>query len=329
MVETKKTSRALWHIAKGRSVLIEESLPALQAGEALVRTLFSGISRGTERLVLAGLVPQSEHENMRCPFQQGRFPFPVKYGYCAVGVVEDGPPEWLGRNVFVLHPHQDRFVVPLAALNPLPEHLPPRRATLAANMETALNAVWDSGAGPGDRIAVVGGGVVGLLVAFLCAGLPGAEVSLADIVPGRAAIAASLGARFVDAAAPGTALAGSDVVFHTSATAAGLELAIASAANEARVVEMSWYGSGPVAAGLGGAFHSRRLHLIASQVGQIAASRRPRWDFARRMAKALDLLGDYRLDALLTADIAFASLPAALPAILAQGAPGLATCVTF
>ena len=329
MVETKSAARALWHIAKGRSVLSAESLPALQPGEALVRTLFSGISRGTERLVFSGQVPETEFEAMRCPFQQGRFPFPVKYGYCVVGEVEAGPPQWLGRKVFVLHPHQDRLVVPLAALNLLPQNLPPRRAILAANMETALNGVWDSGAGPGDRIAVVGGGVVGLLVAFLCAGLPGAEVSLADIAPERAAMAASLGARFVDAAAPGAALGGSDVVFHASASAAGLELALTSAGNEARVMEMSWYGAAPVAADLGGAFHSRRLQLVSSQVGQIAASRRPRWDYARRMAKALELLEDSRLDGLITADIAFASLPVALPAILAPGAPGLATCITY
>ena len=189
-----------------------------RTGFAQVRTLFSGISRGTERLVLAGLVPTSEWQRMRAPLQAGEFPFPVKYGYCAVGVVEAGPDTLLGRSVFCLHPHQDRFIAPVGMLTPVPEDVPARRATLAANMETALNALWDAGAGPADRIVVIGGGVVGLLVGFLAARLPGAQVVLSDVDPSRASLAAELGIAF---AQPGALPADADIVFHTSASEHG------------------------------------------------------------------------------------------------------------
>ena len=322
----RTTATGLWYVAPGRAELRETALGALQEGEALVRATHSGVSRGTERLVFSGLVPASEFQRMRAPMQRGDFPFPVQYGYCAVGVVEAGPAEVLGKPVFCLHPHQDFFRAPLSMLTILPARLPPRRATLAANMETALNALWDSGAGPGDRIVVVGAGVVGLLVGYLSARLPGADVSLVDIDPTRQPLARALGVPF---ASPDDALSGADVVFHASASAAGLALALNSAGKEAVVVEMSWYGAKDTSAPLGGAFHSQRLRLASSQVGEIAPSRRPRWTYARRMAKALELLGDNRLDALIADDVSFVDLPAALPTLLAPGAPGLASVVRY
>jgi threonine dehydrogenase-like Zn-dependent dehydrogenase len=254
----------------------------------------------------------------------------VKYGYCAVGRVEAGPAAWLGRTVFCLHPHQSRFIVPLDMPRPVPENVPPRRATLAANMETALNALWDSGAGPGDKIVVIGAGVVGLLVAALCAGLPGADVTVVDIDPSRAKIAASFGAKFV-AAADFAALGeeDADLVFHASASPQGLALALGCAGLEASVVEMSWYGDAAVAAPLGGAFHAKRLRLISSQVGQVSPSRRPRWNYARRLDKALELLADARFDALITEEVAFEDAPRELPRILAPGAAGLATVLRY
>ncbi len=177
-------ARALWYVGDRKAELRGEVLPPLRTGDARVRMLWSGVSRGTERLIFDALVPSSEYERMRGPNMGGDFPHPVKYGYQAVGVVEEGPAALLGRHVFALHPHQERFVLPPAQLTPLPDDLPPRRATLAANMETALNAIWDSGAGPGDRIAVVGGGVVGCLIAALAGRIPGAEVTLIDPVEG-------------------------------------------------------------------------------------------------------------------------------------------------
>ncbi|KAA2242378.1 zinc-dependent alcohol dehydrogenase [Salinarimonas soli] len=288
--------------------------------------MWTGVSRGTERLVFNGLVSGPERERMRAPLQEGEFPFPVKYGYCAVGIVEAGPPELLRRTVFCLHPHQERFNAPVTMLAPVPKGVPARRAVLAANMETALNALWDAGAGPGDRIAIVGAGVVGLLVAALAAGMPGAEVTVVDVDPAREAVARALGCDFrPPAEAPG----GADLVVHASASAAGLALALACAGTEATVLEMSWYGSEAVATPLGLAFHSERLRLVSSQVGRVSPSRRIRWSHGRRLAKALALLADPRLDALITEEVPFADLAGALPRLLAPGAPGLCTAVRY
>lgn len=310
-------ARALWYVAPGRVDLWEESVAPLGPGEARVRTLWSGVSRGTERLILAGRVPVSEHARMRAPAQQGAFPFPVKYGYAAVGVVEAGPDDLAGRTVFALVPHADVFTAPADALVAVPDGVPARRAVLAANMETALNGVWDGAVGPGDRIAVVGAGLVGCLVASLAARIAGTAVTLVDVLPARAAIAGALGCRF---AAPEDCPRDCDVVFHASASEPGLATAIAAAGTEATVVEMSWYGEGMVAAPLGGAFHSQRLRLVGSQVGSVSPSRRPRWSHRRRLEMALGLLDDARLDALLDTEVGFNDLPSRLPALLTTGA---------
>ncbi|MBN9063039.1 MAG: dehydrogenase [Rhizobiales bacterium 65-9] len=323
--ETRQ-ARALWFAGGRRAELRAEPLVAPGPGEVLVRTLHSGLSRGTERLVFEGLVPPGEYERMRGPNMAGAFPFPVKYGYCAVGEVVAGFPGLIGRRVFALHPHQDLFVLPAASVTPLPDALPSRRAVLSANMETALNAIWDSGASAGDRIAVVGAGVLGLLCAFIAARLPGAEVCVVDVSPDRHAVVERLGARF---AAPGGAPAECDVVVHASASEAGLATALGCAGLEARVVELSWYGDRAVAAPLGGAFHAKRLRLVSSQVGRLPPARAPRWTYARRMEKAMALLCDDRLDALITEEIAFEALPAELPRLLAPGAPGLTAAIRY
>jgi threonine dehydrogenase-like Zn-dependent dehydrogenase len=284
------------------------------------------VSRGTEALVAAGRVPETEYERMRAPHMAGAFPFPVKYGYATVGIVEAGPAELQGRKVFSLHPHQSRFNVSAGAVVALPENVPPQRAVLAANMETALNAVWDAAPGPADRIAVVGAGVVGALTAYLCGRLPGAAVTLVDINPARAELAECLGVRF---AAPEGAPGDCDVVFHASGSGAGLATALRLAGDEATVVEMSWYGTGEVPVALGGAFHSRRLRLVSSQVGRVAPSHRTRWSHGRRLAAAVALLADPRLDALLAPPIAFADLPARLPDIHAPGSGVLCQITTY
>jgi len=310
---TAEIAQALWYVAPGQAEIREERLAAPRPGEVRVRALFGALSRGTEALVLAGRVPDSEFERMRAPFMGGSFPFPVKYGYATVGRIEDGPEEQLGRIVFALHPHQHLFNIPESAIVALPETVLPQRAVLAANMETALNAVWDSSAGPADRIAIVGAGAVGALVAFLCGGLAGAEAMLVDINESRAELAQKLGVRF---AKPETAKGDCDLVVHASGTAAGLRTALALAGEEATVLELSWYGDTPVTAPLGGAFHSRRLRLISSQVGQVASSHRPRWTHNRRLAAAIDLLADSRLDALLAPMVSFYDLPRRLPDVL-------------
>lgn len=312
---TDTVAKALWYTGPGQAELRDEMLAPPEPGEVRVAALFSAISRGTESLVFAGRVPENEYERMRAPFMGGAFPFPVKYGYAAVGEVKAGPPDLLGRTVFTLHPHQSAFNVPADAVVPVPD-VPAMRAVLAANMETALNAIWDAAPGPADRIAVVGGGVVGALVAYLCGRLPGASVTLVDINPARAALAKALGVGF---AAPDVAPVDCDLVVHASATASGLATALRLAGIEATILELSWYGTGDVTVPLGGAFHSRRLRLISSQVGQVAPSHRPRWTYGRRLAAAVALLEDARLDALLAPPVAFTDLPQRLPEILGPG----------
>jgi NADPH:quinone reductase-like Zn-dependent oxidoreductase len=309
---TDEVAQALWYSRPGHAEVRQEKLAPPGADEVRVRTLFGALSRGTEALVFRGRVPKSEYARMRAPFMAGEFPFPAKYGYATVGRIEDGPEALLGCLVFTLYPHQDLFNVPVSAAVPLPEDLPPQRAVLAANMETALNAVWDAAPGPADRIAVVGAGVVGSLVAYLCGRLPGAEVTLVDINPARAELARALGVGF---AGPETAKGGCDLIVHASGHPAGLDTALALAGDEATVLELSWYGDAPVTASFGGAFHSRRLRLVSSQVGQIAPSHRPRWTHGRRLAAALGLLADARLDALLAPAVAFHDLARRLPEI--------------
>jgi NADPH:quinone reductase-like Zn-dependent oxidoreductase len=326
---TATQARALYYTDEHRAALLNVALSSLTGADrssVLVRTLWTGISRGTERLVFEGRVPESERGRMRAPFQEGEFPFPVKYGYQAVGIVEAGPKHLTGFAVFALHPHQDRFIVPADAVHIIPGDVPERRAILAANMETALNALWDSGASAGDTIVVIGAGVLGCLIAHLAARLPGADVTLVDIEPGRRAIANAMGAEF---RSPEYAPKGARIVFHTSASEAGLRLALDIAGFEARIVEASWYGDREIMVPLGGAFHSQRLQLIASQVGHVASSHRARFSRKERLDKALAFLNDPRLDALITEEIAFDDLPAALPRVLAPGAPGIATAIRY
>ena len=313
MVSGNTTADALWYVGPLGAEIRQERLGPLGDGMVRVRALFSAISRGTEALIAAGKVPESEYQRMRAPFMGGNFPFPVKYGYASVGRVEAGEERLIGRNVFVLHPHQTVFDVPAAAAVPVPEDVPVSRAVLAANMETALNATWDADPIPAGRIAVVGAGVVGALTGFLFARAPGAEVTLIDINPARERLARALGLKFAE---PENAPADCKLVVHTSADPKGLATAIDIAGDEATILEMSWYGDRLVPVPLGGAFHSRRLKIVSSQVGQVAPSRRATTSHRQRLEQAIALLADARLDALLAPAVPFSELPKRLPDIL-------------
>jgi threonine dehydrogenase-like Zn-dependent dehydrogenase len=264
------------------------------------------VSRGTETLVFRGEVPVNQYEVMRAPFQEGDFPGPVKYGYLNVGVVEEGPADLVDRTVFCLYPHQTRYVVPASAVVPVPDGVPPERAILAGTVETAVNALWDAAPLVGDRIAVVGGGMVGCCVAGVLAGLPGARVQLVDVDPARAAVADAFGVAF---ATPDDAQGDCDIVVHASATTDGLALALRLLAFEGEVIELSWYGDKAVNVRLGEFFHSRRLSVRASQVGAVAPARRARRAFRDRLALALELLANPAFDVLITGDSAFTELP--------------------
>ncbi|MDQ0380979.1 zinc-dependent alcohol dehydrogenase [Amycolatopsis thermophila] len=321
-----RAAQAFWFSSPGVGEIRPVDLAPPGPGEVEVRTLFSGVSRGTETLVFRGGVPESQHELMRAPFQEGDFPAPVKYGYLNVGVVEQGPPELLGRTVFTLFPHQTRFVVPAGAVTVVPEAVPAGRAILAGTVETAVNALWDAAPLIGDRIAVVGGGMVGCAVAALLARFPAVRVQLVDVDPSRAAVAAALGVEF---ARPEDATPGCDLVVHTSGTDSGLTLALELLAAEGEVVELSWYGDRRVSVPLGEFFHSRRLVVRSSQVGMVSPARRSRRAFADRLALALDLLADPVFDTLITGECAFEDLPSVLPELASGDIPALCHRVVY
>ncbi|MFD5394775.1 zinc-binding alcohol dehydrogenase [Streptomyces sp. NPDC127097] len=311
---------AFWLNAPGHGEIRTVPLPDPGPDEVLVRTLCSGVSRGTETLVFRGGVPVSQHSVMRAPFQEGDFPGPLKYGYLNVGVVEEGPPALLGRTVFCLYPHQTHYVVPASAVTPVPDSVPAPRAVLAGTVETAVNALWDAAPLVGDRIAVIGAGMVGCGVAAVLARYPAVRVQLVDADPARAATAKALG---VDFALPQDALGDCDLVVHASATEEGLARSLELLAPEGTVIELSWYGDRQVSLPLGEAFHSRRLVVRSSQVGAVSPARRARRTFADRLALALDLLADPAFDALITGESAFEELPEVLPRLVSGELPAL------
>ncbi|MEU2423744.1 zinc-binding alcohol dehydrogenase [Streptomyces sp. NPDC007851] len=321
-----RSARAFWLRSPGHGELRDVTLAAPAQDEVLVRALYSGVSRGTETLVFRGGVPENQHAVMRAPFQEGEFPGPVKYGYLSVGVVEEGPDELIGRTVFCLYPHQTRYVVPVSAVTVVPERVPPARAVLAGTVETAVNALWDAAPLVGDRIAVIGGGMVGCSVAALLARFPGVRLQLVDADPARARTAKALG---VDFAAPEDALGDCDLVVHASATEQGLTRALGLLAAEGTVLELSWYGDRRVALPLGEAFHSRRLTVRSSQVGTVSPAARAGRSYADRLALALDLLADPALDALITGESAFEELPEVLPKLASGEVPALCHRVRY
>jgi len=321
-----RSARAFWLRSPGLGEIRDAQLPEPAEGEVVVRTLFSGVSRGTETLVFRGGVPESQHAAMRAPFQEGDFPGPIKYGYLNVGVVEAGPTDLLGRTVFSLYPHQTRFVVPASAVTPVPETVPASRAVLAGTVETAVNALWDAAPLIGDRITVVGAGMVGASVAALLARFPAARVQLVDANPARADIAQALG---VDFALPADAAGDRDLVVHASATEAGLARSLELLTPEGTVLELSWYGDRKVSLPLGEAFHSRRLVIRSSQVGTVSPARSARRTYADRLAIALDLLADPAFDALITGESSFEELPETMTALAAAESTGMCHLVRY
>ncbi|TDB73578.1 zinc-binding alcohol dehydrogenase [Micromonospora sp. KC721] len=320
-----RDARAFWLGAPGAGEIRSVTLPEPGPEDVLVRSVFSGVSRGTETLVFTGAVPESQYAAMRAPFQEGDFPAPVKYGYLNVGVVEHGPADLLGRTVFCLYPHQTAYVVPASAVTPVPDGVPAARAVLAGTVETAVNALWDATPMVGDRVSVVGGGMVGCAVAALLARFPGVRVELVDADPARAAVADALGVGF---AAPDDATGGRDLVVHASATDAGLQRSLDLLAPEGTVVELSWYGDRPVRLALGGAFHSGRLTIRSSQVGTVSPNRARR-SYAQRLALALELLADPAFDVLLTGRSPFTDLPDVLDRLAAGSLPALCHLITY
>jgi threonine dehydrogenase-like Zn-dependent dehydrogenase len=325
-MSSEADAHAFWLRAPGIGEIRPVTLPEPGRDEVMVRTLRSGVSRGTETLVFRGGVPPGQYATMRAPFQEGDFPAPVKYGYLNVGAVEQGPEELHGRTVFCLYPHQSAYVVPARAVTVVPDDVPPTRAVLAGTVETAVNALWDAGPMLGDRVAVVGAGMVGCCVARLLSRFPAVEVTLVDVDPGRAEVAAALGVGF---ALPADAPGARDLVVHASATSAGLQRSLELLAPEGTVIELSWYGDDEVQLSLGGAFHSSRLGIRASQVGTVSPARAGRRTTADRLTLALELLRDPAFDALVTGQSHFCELPDVMARLSAGSLPALCHTITY
>jgi len=323
---TEGIAHAFWLRTPGCGEIRPVRLPDPGRDDVVVRTMCSGVSRGTETLVFRGGVPPAQYATMRAPFQEGEFPAPVKYGYLSVGAVEEGPAHLRGRMVFCLHPHQTAYVVPAASVSVVPEGVPAARAVLAGTVETAVNALWDAAPLVGDRVTVVGAGMVGCCVARLLQRFPGVDVTLVDVDPGRADVAAALG---VDFALPDGAADGRDLVVHTSATSAGLQRSLELLAPEGTVIDLSWYGDAEVRLSLGGAFHSGRLGIRASQVGTLSPARGARRTTADRLTLALDLLRDPAFDVLLTGESPFEELPEVMPRLAAGSLAAICHTITY
>ena len=328
MTATSPAGHALsfWLRAPGHGEIRPTTLPEPGPGDVVVRTLRSGVSRGTELRVFRGGVPPEQYGTMRAPFQEGEFPAPVKYGYLSVGAVEEGPRALRGRTVFCLYPHQTAYVVPARSVSVVPDGVPAARAVLAGTVETAVNALWDAAPLVGDRVAVVGAGMLGCCVARLLARIPGVDVTLVDVEPGRAGVADALGAGF---ALPAAAADGRDLVVHTSATSAGLQRSLELLAPEGTVIDLSWYGENEVTLSLGGAFHTGRLGIRSSQVGAVSPARRPRRTTADRLELALHLLNDPAFDVLLTGESPFADLPDVMARLSTGSLPALCHTITY
>ena len=317
---------AFWLREPGRGEIRPVALPEPGPGDVVVRTVCSGVSRGTETLVFRGGVPTSQYDTMRAPFQDGEFPGPVKYGYLSVGVVEEGGPELRGRTVFCLYPHQTAYVVPAGAVVVVPDGVPPTRAVLAGTVETAVNALWDAAPLLGDRVTVVGAGMVGCCTARLLRRFPGVSVTLVDVDEARADVAAALD---VDFALPGDATGGRDLVVHASASSGGLQRSLDLLAPEGTVVDLSWYGDAEVRLSLGGAFHSGRLGIRASQVGSVSRARRGSRTAADRLALSLEMLRDPAFDALITGSSRFDDLPDVMARLADGRLPALCHTLTY
>lgn len=316
-------ARAFWVREPGIGEIRQCFVEYNDADEVLVETTYSAVSRGTETLVFTGRVPPSQYDVMRAPFQEGEFGGPVKYGYLNVGVVREGPVHLVGRTVFCLYPHQTHYVVPADVVTVVPDDVPPARAVLGGAVETAVNALWDARPLIGDRVAVVGAGMVGCAVAGILATFPGLRLQLVDIDPARRQVADALGVEFVT---PDGAADGCDLVVHASTTEAGLRKALELLRADGRVIELSWYGDQDVSLPLGERFHSARLTVRSSQVGTVA---RPDRTHAERMQLALTLLRDARFDALITGESRFEELPDVLPALADGSLPALCHRIAY
>jgi threonine dehydrogenase-like Zn-dependent dehydrogenase len=296
-----------WHIDHIHSEILEKNYSDIEPDMQIVKSTYSLISVGTERLVAKGLVPDALKETMRVPFMQGSFDFPLKYGYSLVGIVIKGKPSLVGKTVHLMHPHQNFAIVPAEHLTIVPDSVPSQRAVLASNMETAVNAIWDSGISFGERIIICGFGVIGASIAILASQIPSTRVVIHETNPNRKNVALSMGFELFDTRNSGTQLF--DVAFNTSASGEALQVCIDNTMPKSKIIEVSWYGINSVNVSLGGSFHTGQKQIVSSQVSNISENKQSHFNHLRRKQVVFDLLQNSIFDQLPFHFVDFKQLP--------------------
>ena len=295
------TTRALWHETTEHSTIRSVQIP-MDSSKVLVDARYSLISIGTELLVARGNVPPQLQVDMDVPYMEGDLMLPVKYGYSLVGVDTS-----TNTAVHLMHPHQDKCHVDRLSLFEIPDDVPLKRAALASNLETVLNATWDAAVSPGERVLIVGFGLIGSLIARVVADIPGVELIVAEVNPARARLASEMGFETIEIPLP--ASAPFDLAFNTSASGKGLQTALDMVGLEGRVIELSWYGNQQVSMSLGGEFHALRKRILSSQVSRIPAHMASRWNFKRRKEAVFRLLQNPAFDQHITHEITLDEAP--------------------
>ena len=284
-------SQSLWLIKKNKPKILSKDIYYKKNNKTvLVKTLYSGISKGTENLVARGKIHKSQFKIMRCPFQDGNFSFPIKYGYINIGEIIDGPISLTGKKIFTLFPHQTVFEISTKNIN-LIKNKNAKKYLLTANMETAVNIFWDSQAKKNDRILIVGLGSVGLLTAYFFKLKGYKNLYVSDVNLSKKSIAKKLNLNFIHY----NKINNLDCIINTTSNYDVLNNSFTKLNLDGKIIEASWYGEKVGKLNLGNEFHSKRLRIISSQVSNIPLHMQKKHNYRSRLKIAINALNDDKL----------------------------------
>jgi threonine dehydrogenase-like Zn-dependent dehydrogenase len=315
-------TKALWHLSRSKSVLQQDELPLLH--NTIVQSLYSLISAGTEKLVAKGFVPEKLHGTMTVPYMQGTLGLPVKYGYSLTGKIVESEVFEKDALVHIMHPHQDIICVDAKHCMLIPDYIPVKRATLVANMETVINAIWDADLQKGTSVLVAGYGTIGALLARICKTQFDCNVYLIEKNENRAILLERHGYRL---ATENDILY--DVAFNCTANETALQYCIDHVGEEGSVIELSWYGDKKVSLSLGESFHTMRKKIISSQVSSIPKAKRASWNYENRKQLAFSYLNDAFFDELITNEIPFAETQNFFEKLRSENLSGIGYCIKY
>jgi threonine dehydrogenase-like Zn-dependent dehydrogenase len=318
----KFTTKALWHLTKSKSILKEVELNI--SYDTIIQSSYSLISAGTEKLVATGLVPEKLHETMKVPYMEGALGLPVKYGYSVTGrIVSSGIFE-KDALVHIMHPHQDLICADAKNCTLIPAFIPLKRATLVANMETVVNAIWDANLTHNNSILIAGYGTVGALLARVCKTRFNAHVDFIERNEDRINALKMHGYQLASIEKYNY-----DIAFNCSASNEALQYCIDHVDEEGSIIELSWYGDIKVTLSLGETFHSMRKKIISSQVSNIPKSKRAEWNYEKRKQLAFEYLKDPFFDYLITDEIPFEETPHFFERLRNDNLNGIGYCIKY